>query len=64
MPAKIEIILDDQGNIAVNGPFDNPIFCYGLIELGKQSIIEHLHKQRDRLVQPVSMLPPSFPGTN
>jgi hypothetical protein len=57
MPMTLTITLDEAGSINVAGPLDNPILCYGLIELGRQSIADHLKKLQDRLVQPASMLP-------
>ena len=37
---KIEITMDDSGNIKVSGPLENQLLCLGLIEVAKQVIIE------------------------
>ena len=57
MPAKIEILINDQGNIQVQGNIDNPLQAFGILELGRQALADHYRKLADRLVQPVSIAP-------
>lgn len=55
---QLTITLDEAtGNIQVNGPIDQTILAYGLLEAAKQAIIDH-SKQPKSLIQPVSMTPP------
>jgi len=35
---KLTIILHEDGKSGVEGPLENPILCYGLLELGRQAI--------------------------
>lgn len=37
---KIEITMDDQGRIGVNGPLQDKILCFGLLELAKAAVHE------------------------
>lgn len=36
--AKLEVLLDDTGKVTVNGPIDNRLLCFGLLEVAKVSI--------------------------
>lgn len=38
--ARLEIILSDNGQVAVNGPIENRMLCYGLLGLAYDSIQE------------------------
>lgn len=38
---KIEIILHDNGNVEVNGPVDNKVLCYGLLDCARDIIQEY-----------------------
>ena len=46
MAVELKITMDDAGNVGVNGPMDNLILCYGLLEIGRQSIQRHRHLYR------------------
>lgn len=43
---KLEIILNDNGTLSVNGPIDNLHMCYGLLELAKDALREKAAQQR------------------
>jgi len=34
----LTVMLEEDGQIGVNGPIDNKILCYGMLELAKQAI--------------------------
>ncbi len=34
----LTIMMEEDGRIGVNGPIDNKILCYGMLELAKQAI--------------------------
>ena len=55
---QLIITMDDAGSVNVNGPIKNQLLCYGLLEMAKIAITDHV-KQNQRIVQPVSgvMLP-------
>ena len=61
MPAiTLTITMDENSAISVNGPINNALLCYGLIEAGKIAITEHAKQQQNR-VQPAPaglVLPP------
>ena len=57
MPAEIKITVSDTGATQVSGQIDNPLIAYGIIEMGKQALIDHYRKLADRLVQPVTIAP-------
>ena len=52
-PIQLVITMDDAGSVGVNGPIQNPLLCYGLLEMAKVAIQDHI-RQNQRLVQPVS----------
>lgn len=35
---ELKIILDDNGNVKLEGPVDNKLLCYGLLEIAKDTI--------------------------
>lgn len=39
--AKLEITLDDKGSINVQGPIDNKLLAYGLLEAAHDAIQDH-----------------------
>jgi hypothetical protein len=49
----LTIVMDETGNIQVNGPLTNKVLCYGLLELAKESVSEW-HRTNARLVQPAA----------
>lgn len=52
MPAQLVITLDDQGKLGLQGPINNKLLCYGLLELAKDAIVSHHAEQDKRVVQP------------
>lgn len=51
---ELKIMMDEAGNVGVSGPIENLILCYGLLEIGKQSIQKHHEANANRLVQPAN----------
>lgn len=61
--ATVTITLDDAGNVAVNGPIDNRLLCYGLLEVAKDTVTKHCEQMNNRIVQPAGTLRfPEFGG--
>ena len=57
-PIKLEIILDQStGAVTVNGPVDNALLCYGLLECGRQTIQNYIAQKTNgsRIVPAASM---------
>lgn len=56
--ARLEIILSDNGQVAVNGPIDNRMLCYGLLGVAFDSIQEfnsaRLAAAQQRIVPPTA----------
>jgi hypothetical protein len=52
MEQVLTIILNEAGELGVNGPIDNKMLSYGMLEVAKEAIAEH-HRGKQRLVQPV-----------
>jgi hypothetical protein len=48
---QLTITVDDKGQVAVNGPIDQTMFCYGLLEVAKECIRKH-GEEKARRVQP------------
>ena len=54
MAIILTITMDDAGSINVNGPIDNVILAYGLLEAAHEAIAEHNRKNANRIVQPAT----------
>lgn len=54
--AKLEITLNDQGQVAVNGPIQDRVLCYGLLEVAKDSICDYTKQQNQPRIQPATGL--------
>ena len=52
--AQLVIVLDDAGSINVNGPIENELLTFGLLEKAKQAVIDHNKKAKS----PIVTLPP------
>jgi hypothetical protein len=52
---QLIITLDAQGQIQVNGPLDNMLLCFGLLELAKVSVKDYNVAKQQR----VQLAPPS-----
>lgn len=50
---QLIVTMTDTGQVGVQGPIDNPILCYGLLEIARQSIQAHIQKKGENLIQPV-----------
>jgi len=59
--AKIVIKLHSNGSVEVEGPFNDKILCYGLLEMGKEIIKGHVPEQKNILV-PQLVVPPGLVG--
>ena len=55
---RLVIVMDQQGRFGVNGPIDNMMLCYGLLEMAKDAIRAH-HEQKRR-VDAVPFMPPGL----
>ncbi len=58
---ELRIVLDDHGRIAVTGPIENQLLCYGLLEMARDAIATNAQQQQ-RLVQPATALPSTLKG--
>ncbi len=54
MAVELKISMDDTGNVGVNGPIDNLILCYGLLEIARQSIQKNHDTKASNLIQPAN----------
>ena len=52
--AELKISMDDAGNISVNGPIDNQLLSYGLLEVAKDVIKQHA-AENARKIQPAPL---------
>lgn len=57
MKAKIEIIMEDNGQMVVNGPITNLALCYGMLEVAKDVVREHCAKTSKSPIIPASAIP-------
>jgi hypothetical protein len=49
--AQITVTMTDDGKVNVNGPMENKILAYGLLEVGKE-VVRAFNDQQAKLVQP------------
>lgn len=62
---KLTIEVTNEGSLALNGIPDNPIFGYGLLEVGRQQMMEYYQKREAEAQRRVELAPgplPPFPG--
>jgi len=62
MPFQLTIVIDDVGQCSVNGPIDNKVIAYGMLEVAKEAIAQH-HAQKAQLIQPATLIPFGKPGS-
>ncbi len=63
MAVTVTITMDDSGAVNVNGPLDNRVLLYGLLELAKDTV-QRWNDEHERKVQPVTLMPPTkFPAS-
>lgn len=56
---QLVITMTPDGNVGVNGPIDNLVLCYGLLEVARDAIqAKALTRGQQRIVQPV-IVPPN-----
>ena len=58
--AKLVILLLDSGKIEVNGPLQDKILCYGLLEIAKD-VVKSYNIQSKLMTTPI-MLHPKIQG--
>lgn len=54
MPVQIIITFDESGALNVNGPIDNRMLCYGMLDMARDIIAERARKAAENLVQPAT----------
>lgn len=60
MPMKLIIDFDEVTSaVSVNGPIDNKVVAFGMLEAAKDAIIEY-HREKKNKIQPVGIMPPSI----
>lgn len=52
MKFEIVVSMDEKGNVSVNGPIENKIVCYGMLEVARQAV-EKFNPQK-KTIQPVT----------
>lgn len=58
MAVKLDITLNDDGSVTVNGPLANKIICYGLLEAAKIVVKDWEPKDAPRILRP-DFIPPA-----
>lgn len=51
---ELKIVVGDDGRMQVSGPLDNPVQCYGLLEMAKDTIRAHMQSQANRTIVPAN----------
>ena len=41
MPKRIIVTLEDDGRVTVDGPLDDGLTCYGLLEVAREILLQH-----------------------
>jgi len=44
--------MDEKGRVAVSGPIDNTVLCYGLLEVAKDSLRAHAAERAQKIQTP------------
>lgn len=50
--AELKITIDDKGAVAVSGPIDQTLFCYGLLEIAKDTVRAHNAESAKKIQKP------------
>lgn len=50
--AKIEIVMTDNGQIAVNGSIENKLLAYGLLQAATEAVADFHRNQDKKIVAP------------
>ncbi len=53
---KLTITMSPNGAISVTGPIDNGLLCFGLLEVAKDVVREHIRKKAESGIVPVQIL--------
>lgn len=65
--AQLTITLYQGGSVNISGPIDNRLLCYGMLELGKELIVQRSYQaaaeeeKSDIVVAPAGSVPPFRP---
>jgi len=55
---KLEIVLNESGNITVNGPLTNKLICYGMLTAAQQ-VIQDYDPAKKSLIEVPDFVPPT-----
>ena len=55
---KLTIILSPNGKVQVEGPVDQAMLCYGLLDVAKDVIRTHAQKKAESAIVPIHPLLP------
>ncbi len=59
---KLTITMSPDGTVSVNGPLTDGILCFGLLEVAKDVIREHIRKHAESGIVPVRIFLPGNGG--
>lgn len=54
MAMALTITVDDAGQVSVQGPLENQLVCYGLLEVARDAIQAHVAAQMAAKIKPAS----------
>ena len=55
---RLQITMKANGSVEVNGPIDNAMLCYGLLEVAKDIVRTRVQEKAERpTIIPVQILP-------
>ena len=55
MAITLTIIMDEQGRISVNGPIDNKLLAYGLLEVAHEVVYDFSRQTEQQKIQLASV---------
>lgn len=60
---NVRLIIDlDADGLKLQGPVNDRVLCYGLLEMAKDAIRQQAAMESVRKVVPVTMIPPPLPN--
>lgn len=48
--AQLAITLDEAGAVNINGPLENRLLCYGLMEMAKEALQKHAAESAKQVI--------------
>lgn len=49
--AQLVITMTDDGKVNINGPVENTMLCYGLLQMGTQAVTRYADQAQKKIIE-------------